>query len=623
MGQPFGREIGDMPGPNWDFQVERILLDGLSTDAGKRLGMVIVQPDYTLDPDGTVPFLLSAACRHAQKDLIEKAFQIRAVEHASRGDPVPFILFPELAIPTDDPDGLECLHRQMEAAAGEVIFIGGLEGSRRQEAEELVSRFAPVKEEARLALAGGSYVNACVIAVKCPDHPVQWHFQAKLAPSQLEQGRNMARGNRVLYFDGPRIKFLCLICFDHIAAQGQDPLSTALYRKLIGKVHPNPAALDFVFVPQCNPHPCHAIVEQRTGLLLNYPDNALKNDMAAVVVVNKAARVQEPSEYGCSGLHYRKNRWQLPLWDIGPKGYALYDSEYVTSATFRKRTDAIHVATLVPPGHNVRDSGNPRRPLENVWSYLITNGCDPTPCASLPGTACGTGTLVECDCLPCKLRDILLHDLPNRDPRKRWTGADAGQSALLASHYEEIRRGLLMLNCKRSGDLLDLLFLHREGGKRNPDMWIGLVEADAVQELAAAMSVLRERGQIEFDTEAQWTAVMGGVAAVVVLDGENASNCGDLGVRYLAQYEDYPHEARLRPLLIATLRSTGRVEPIVARFQPRTDKSRKKSPFNGPSPIDEAAALRVFLCREDLFQEARRAPSVAGFLTSAMGEICV
>ena len=623
MGEPFGREIGDMPGSDWGFQVERIPLNGLSTDAGKRLGMVIVQPDYTLDPDGTVPFRISAPCRHAQKDLIEKSFQIRAVECDRRDNPVPFILFPELAIPTGDPNGLECLRGQMEAAAGEVIFIGGLEGSRPQEAETLVSQYAPVTEQARLAFAGGSYVNACVIAVKCPGQPIQWHFQAKLAPSQCEHDRNMARGNRVLYFDGPRIKFLCLICFDYIAAQGHDALSTVLYLKLIRKAYPNLAALNFVFVPQCNPQPRHDIVKERTRLLLNYEDTALKNDITAVVMVNRAARVQEPSEYGDSGLHYRKNRWQPPLHDIGPKGYALYESECVTSATFRKRTDAIHVATQVPPPHNVGDSGNPRRPLENVWSYLITNGCDPTPCASLPGIACATGTLVECDCLPCKVRDILLHDLPNRDPKKRWTGVDAGQSALLASHYEEVRRGLLMLNCKRSGDLLDLLFLHREGGKRNPDMWIDQVEADAVQELAAAMSVLHERGRIEFDAEAQWTAVLGSVAAVVVLDGENTSACKDLGARYLAQYEDCPHEARSRPLLIVALRSTGRVEPIVARFQPRTDKSRKKGPFNGPSPIDEAAALRVFLCREDLFQEARRAPSVAGFLTSAMGKICV
>ena len=51
-------------------------MDDLGIDAGQRLGMVIVQPDYELIPDGTVPFRISENCREPQKSLIEKAFQI-------------------------------------------------------------------------------------------------------------------------------------------------------------------------------------------------------------------------------------------------------------------------------------------------------------------------------------------------------------------------------------------------------------------------------------------------------------------------------------------------------------------------------------------------------------------
>jgi len=606
----------------WSFQVERIPLDGLSIDAGQRLGMVIVQPDYALDADGTVPFRISAAYRQAQQYLIERAFQIRAVESQDRGVPVSFIVFPEAAVPAHDPDGLDCLRQQMEQAEGEVVFVGGLEGLNPQEAGDLADRFAPGFDGAKPDFdAAGAFVNVCVIAVKWADGRLGWHFQAKLAPSHWEQGQSMARGKRVLYFDAPHVKFLCQICFDHIAAQGHEPLSSALCDKLIEKIHPNTATLDFVFVPQFNPQPNHPSVRQNTGLLLNQRDRELKNDMMALVFANKAAAVQEPSEYGRSGFHYRAGRWRPSTDDIGPKGYELYESDSVTSAVFRKRTQAIHVATLVPPGHNVGDSRNPRQPLDNPRSYLVADGCDPVSCSCLPGTAGSAGTFVECDCLPCKLRDTMLRNLPNTDTRNRWTGPDASQSALLASRYDEIRQRLLVLRCARARDLLNLLFLHREGGTRNPDMWIESVEMDAVCELAAAMSVLCARGQVEFDAEPQWTATLGSAVAVVVLDGENASNCQDLGARYLQQYETYRAGARSRPVLIVALRSTGRVEPIVARFQPRVDKSRRRGPFTGTSPYDEAARVRAFLCRDDLFQEARRALSLGDYLATALGGI--
>ena len=339
--------------------------------------------------------------------------------------------------------------------------------------------------------------------------------------------------------------------------------------------------------------------------MLHFQDPQLSNHLASVVVVNKAAHVQEPSEYGRSGFHYRACRWRVPTLDTGPRGYELYESGGVASAVFRKRTQAIHVATYVPPLYNIGDLGNPRAPLENPRSYLIVEGCDPTPCSCLPGTACTAGAFVLCDCLPCKLRDTLLQDLPATDAKRRWNAYDAVQTKDLAAHYSEIRGLLLALGGERVGKLLDLLFSHREGRKRNPDVWIESVEADAVRELAAAMSVLRERGQVEFDAEPQWTATLGSAVAVVVLDGENASNCRDLGARYLQQYETYRPEARSRPVLIVALRSTGRVDPVVERFRPRVDKSRTSGPFTGKSPYDEAAPVRAFLCKDELFQDIR------------------
>jgi hypothetical protein len=84
----------------------------------------------------------------------------------------------------------------------------------------------------------------------CADGRLNWYFQSKLRPSQWEQTRNMAQGQRVLYFVGNEIAFLCLICFDYIASQGEDPLSATRCQEVIGAVQPNAAALDFLFVPQ-------------------------------------------------------------------------------------------------------------------------------------------------------------------------------------------------------------------------------------------------------------------------------------------------------------------------------------------------------------------------------------
>jgi hypothetical protein len=245
-----------MTDSRWDFRVECVPLDGLGIDAGQKLGMVLVQPYYTLDADGTIPFRISAAYREAQKDLIVRAFQIRAVESQDRGMPVPFILFPEAAIPVHDPDGLDCLHQQMERAEGEVVFVGGLEGLGPREIEGMVERFRPDIDTARPDFdAAGAFVNACVIAVKSGNKRLSWHFQAKVAPSQWEQPRSMACGGRVLYFVAPRLAFVCQICFDHVAAQGTEPLSEGLCRRLIGVTKPLAAPLNFIFVPQCNPRP--------------------------------------------------------------------------------------------------------------------------------------------------------------------------------------------------------------------------------------------------------------------------------------------------------------------------------------------------------------------------------
>jgi hypothetical protein len=257
----------------WDFQVDRVDLVGMGIDAGQRLGMVIVQPKYDLVPDGPIPFRISEEYREAQKVLIEKAFEIRAAESQTRNVPIPFNLFPETAIPAHDPDGLDFLRQQMEEVHEDVIFIGGLEELSPEEVGEMVGKVPPA---ATLGFAAGTFVNVCVIAVKSANGPLSWHFQVKLRPSKWEQPGNMAHGQRILYFVAPEVAFMCQICFDHIAAQGEESLNTVLCRQLIESVQPNAATLDFVFVPQCNPQPDHESVTKNTGFLLNYDYRGLK-----------------------------------------------------------------------------------------------------------------------------------------------------------------------------------------------------------------------------------------------------------------------------------------------------------------------------------------------------------
>lgn len=598
-----------------NFEVERVALDDLGIDAGQKLGMVIVQPDYELVPDGTVPFRISENYREPQKSLIEKAFQIRSIESQERNVSIPFIVFPEASIPVCSPDVLDYIRQQMEQAQGELIFIGGLEGLSPQKAGEVVNRFAVTT---RPVFTAGTFVNLCVIVVKSSNGQLSWHFQAKLRPSQWEQQRNMALGHRILHFVAPRIAFLCQICFDHTAADGEEILNITMCRQLIDKARPNAATLDFVFVPQYNPMPQAPIVRQNRSRLLNYTDRALNTIMTTVIVVNKAAETQESSEYGRSGFHYRAGRWQISNTDVGPKGYELYGPEDVTSAIFRKRTQSIHVATLVPPSYNIGNSGNPRRPLENPRSYLIGDGCDSTRCSCLPGTTLSIGTFVECDCLPCRLRDTAITMLPAKDGNGRWQCSDASQNQLLEQHYKKIREDLLMLGASRARELVDLLLsMHSTDNcnPNNPDLWTS-PQSEALTEFLSVLSILAELQPVNFNISSQWTARLGESFSVVLIDGLNQKFSDEMEFSYKKRFEEnyYNPETRMKPVLFVALRSRGQMQPPVKPtwfdFTIPQDQNRLGDEDSFTKPLQ----LRFYICQGGLFDEARRAATIKDYL---------
>ncbi|MBN1671095.1 MAG: hypothetical protein JXR37_08695 [Kiritimatiellae bacterium] len=308
----------------WAFDVRRIDLPDLTIDAGQRLGMVLAQPLFDLTPDADdAPCRIRDADRESQMLAIRKAFEVRAADARTRGVPIQFVVFPELSIPLGDPDGLSCVSQQMESVDGDVVFIGGIEGIRPDRLNEVIDRFPPASQDAQPVFAGGTYANLCVIAVKCRNLPVRWYYQAKLAASQWEQPRNMARGTRVLRFVAPGVVFLCQICFDHIARDGEKDLNATLCEQLAEMVKPETATLDFVFVPQYNPSPRNDVFSNCTSRFLAFPDRLVKHGDTAVLFVNRAADRQEPSAFGCTSIQYRPGRWKVADHDLGPKGYEL------------------------------------------------------------------------------------------------------------------------------------------------------------------------------------------------------------------------------------------------------------------------------------------------------------
>ena len=612
---------GKMVDSTWNFEIESISLDNISVNASMELGMVIVQPQYELEPDDDVPCRIRDDYRQKQIDLIEHAFRIRMLESKERHVPIPFILFPEYSIPIGSPDGLNCLKEQLEQAEGDVIFIGGLEGLSRDQVNELTSRFAPVVDAAAPNFDEGKFVNLCVIAIKSTGGELNWHFQAKIMPSQWEQPRNMAHGKRLLYFNAPSgVTFLCQICFDHIATNGQNPFNIALCQKLIEKTKPNVAQLDFVFVLQYNRDQEKYLERPDTGLLLNHQDRLMKNDMLSVVTINKASITQESTEFGRSGFHYRSDRWQVPTSDVGPKGYLLYDKGRTTSAIFRKRTQAVHIAVLIPPSRNAGDPGNPRQPLVNPRSYLIEAECDPSPCSCLPDTSLDENPFVECDCLPCKMRDIVLSKLPENDRRRRWQGSGDSQSRKLKKHYIEIRKELLLLKPGRARDIAMLLLNSYKEKCGNPDLWTDL-KCDAVTELLSALCVLAELNQLNLNVPSQWTGQLGDSLPIVIIDGENKRYSWiDIERNYQANFAGLysGYDARRNPVLIVALRSGGLVDPLIKPISSDINK-----PENAPNSnnFTKPTQLRFFICQDNLFEGARQESDIAEYLNDQMMRI--
>jgi hypothetical protein len=233
------------------------------------------------------------------------------------------------------------------------------------------------------------------------------------------------------------------------------------------------------------------------------------------------------------------------------------------------------------------------------------------------------GEFVECDCLPCKLRDALLATLPTKDDKKRWQGSGGGQSQLLEQHYKEIRENLLMVKCDRARELVYLL-LHMHDPERdrcnNPDVWSDL-QSDAVVELLSALSVLAELQPVNFETALQWTASLGESLAVALLDGASKRHTwGEIESEYRETFEEqyYRPDSRRRPVLLVALRSGGLVEPLVTQSWLDFTEPRGPNRLGDEDSYTKPMALRFYVCQDALFEGARQAPTITEFLKDKM-----
>ena len=165
-----------MPEDEWAFDIKRIDLDGLSVDASRPLGMVLAQPYFEVAVDHTVPMRIGVEYRDLEIAALKKAFEIQKAEASARRIPVPFVIFPEFAIPKTVPDGLQVLSDLLGVVEQDTVFIGGLEGMAIDEVTALLDRFAPAKGDARPCYGAGNFVNLCVIATKNTGAEVKWHY---------------------------------------------------------------------------------------------------------------------------------------------------------------------------------------------------------------------------------------------------------------------------------------------------------------------------------------------------------------------------------------------------------------------------------------------------------------
>jgi hypothetical protein len=150
------------------------------------------------------------------------------------------------------------------------------------------------------------------------------------------------------------------------------------------------------------------------------------------------------------------------------------------------------------------------------------------------------------------------------------------------------------------------------------------VQFEAAAELAADLSILGQIDVTNLSTARQWTALIGTSFSVAFVDGEDGRlTWTEIEHDYCKRFESeyFRPEARRNPVLLATIRSGGLVQPLVKARQFDITKPMTTSFTGMESSIAKASELRFYVCQDTLFAGARQAPSIGEYLLAEMRQI--
>ena len=97
----------------------------------------------------------------------------------------------------------------------------------------------------------------------------------------------------------------------------------------------------------------------------------------------------------------------------------------------------------------------------------------------------------------------------------------------------------------------------------------------------------------------------------------------EIETSYIDKFKEqyYNPDARRKPVLLAALRSQGRVDFSVTRRHPDITETREPNRLGDEDSYAKSAALRFYVCQEGLFEEARRAKAIRAFLEDEMRSV--
>jgi hypothetical protein len=156
--------------------------------------------------------------------------------------------------------------------------------------------------------------------------------------------------------------------------------------------------------------------------------------------------------------------------------------------------------------------------------------------------------------------------------------------------------------------------------RNNPDMW-STSQFDAVVEFLSALSVFAELQPVDFQAAPQWTARLGKILAIALLDGtDKGYSWSEIEEKYWRTFEGEYHrpDARRAPVLLVALRSRGLVEPLVMKISPEFIKPTEPNRLGDEASFAKPTPLRLYICQDALFEGARQEKAIKKFLNDKM-----